>query len=145
MANSKIGTVRKNKLGKRVPLTEWMRGIVLAELIPRFGRACWYCGVELGEREIHIDHIQPLSGGGKDSIENLALSCMSCNRAKWDMQLIEFFDWVKRIRGLYKFPAKKAFEHLEAFCDHPNLTERRKSDKNSANGRDNGGKGGSNT
>lgn len=93
------------KSGKRVPLADYMRGIVLSELVQRFGYVCWYCGVELGLREMEIDHIKPLSRGGADTIHNLAIACFNCNRGKWDSDLIEFLDWIKRIKTLSKFPA----------------------------------------
>ena len=31
-----------------------------------------------------IDHVTPLSQGGDDTLENLALACLHCNRHKWD-------------------------------------------------------------
>lgn len=38
----------------------------------------------------NIDHIIPTSRGGKDSIENMVLSCQSCNSAKGNMTSEEF-------------------------------------------------------
>lgn len=102
-------SVNINKAGKRVPMHKEMRDIVLNLLIPKFGQLCWYCGVKLGLKEIHVDHIDPLSRGGEDVIYNLALACKSCNRGKWDLTLKEFFEWVKRLRWLDNFPAKDGF------------------------------------
>jgi len=96
--------------GKRVPMDDRLRGIVLSLMIPKFGCVCWYCGVELGVREIHIDHIDPLSRGGADTIHNLALACKNCNRAKWDSTLVEFTRWVNRLKSIEKFPAKDGFK-----------------------------------
>jgi 5-methylcytosine-specific restriction endonuclease McrA len=43
---------------------------------------CYLCGrlVPLGER--HVDHIMPLSKGGKHRPSNLAIACATCNRVK---------------------------------------------------------------
>lgn len=36
---------------------------------------------------MHIDHSVPLSAGGKTELENLCLSCISCNGAKHKFQM----------------------------------------------------------
>jgi hypothetical protein len=41
---------------------------------------CSYCGKRGGKLE--IDHVVPICRGGIDDIENMATSCMSCNRSK---------------------------------------------------------------
>lgn len=117
MRKQDIRAVKINKAGKRVPMNQAMRNIVLDLLIPKFGCVCWYCGIKLGLYEIHVDHINPLSKGGADNIYNLALACVSCNRAKWDMTLRQFFNWIKLIRVMEEYPAHPAFEHLEKYCD----------------------------
>lgn len=49
---------------------------------------CQYCGDLLNKKEITIDHIIPLSRGGKNTWENCVVSCVSCNTKKGD-NLIE--------------------------------------------------------
>lgn len=44
--------------------------------------ACYYCGKRMSGRMAHIDHIVPLSKGGKHCVENLCASCAPCNRSK---------------------------------------------------------------
>lgn len=69
----------------------------LKAIIERDGSDCRYCGktgrtkVFEGKRggnwlwiEHEIDHIIPLSKGGTNDIENLAVACRSCNRRKKD-------------------------------------------------------------
>ena len=111
-------TVRFSKSGKRVPLSKELRNIVLDLLTGKFGCVCWYCGINLGSKEIHIDHIDPLSKGGADTIHNLALSCVSCNRAKWDLSFAEFVRWVNRLRRMETFPAKDGFNAMIAYVDN---------------------------
>lgn len=54
---------------------------------------CYYCFIPFDENgeggyHFHRDHMQPLAGGGSDDIENIALTCASCNMDKggedWD-------------------------------------------------------------
>ncbi|WAM23476.1 HNH endonuclease [Myxococcus sp. NMCA1] len=46
-----------------------------------FGSACGYCGRELNRvaREGHVDHLIPLSLGGRNHIGNRVLACAACN------------------------------------------------------------------
>ncbi len=53
---------------------------------------CYYCARRVPIREIHFDHIIPLSKGGAHSVENLCVSCVSCNCSKHDKSLSE---WAK--------------------------------------------------
>ncbi len=45
---------------------------------------CAYCSKPLGVSSCHRDHVQPLSRGGKDVIENVVSSCGPCNWIKAD-------------------------------------------------------------
>lgn len=46
---------------------------------------CRYCGLELEYAEdIHFDHVYPWSKGGETTVENLVVSCETCNRKKGD-------------------------------------------------------------
>lgn len=41
-----------------------------------------YCGRKTPAVILEVDHVVPLSDGGRDEIENLATSCWDCNRGK---------------------------------------------------------------
>jgi 5-methylcytosine-specific restriction endonuclease McrA len=43
---------------------------------------CVYCHVSLNNRKCHVDHVIPLSQGGSNDADNLALTCVDCNQAK---------------------------------------------------------------
>lgn len=58
---------------------------------------CAWCG---SKEPSHIDHIIPLSRGGKHEFSNLRILCKICNEAKLDRTDEEFFAWVKAIRHL---------------------------------------------
>jgi 5-methylcytosine-specific restriction endonuclease McrA len=89
------------------------RFINIRELIRLYGRRCWYCGQRIdygGMNEsiqekvydstrIEIDHIISKSQGGDDSLDNLALACGNCNKAKWNQGILEFLKWLAHIRS----------------------------------------------
>lgn len=56
-------------------------------------RTCSYCGKPLTWSQYHCDHVEPVSRGGEDGMENLAASCEPCNRSKGAKRPQE---WVKR-------------------------------------------------
>lgn len=60
-----------------------------AELLARLAAAdgtCVYCRGSLGD-DMELDHIQPLSRGGSNSIENLVYACRDCNQRKFNRTL----------------------------------------------------------
>lgn len=57
------------------------------------GGVCKYCGGEANS----IDHIVPLSKGGKHSMANIQLICWHCNRAKNSFMPEEWDTWRKNI------------------------------------------------
>lgn len=53
---------------------------------------CAYCSEPVGE-EYHVDHVIPLSRGGGNGPDNLAIACPTCNRSKGAKLLSE---WTNR-------------------------------------------------
>src|SRR5690606_12006843 len=51
-------------------------------LLLRDDYQCQYCGRHPGVRELNIDHVLPRSRLGRDTWENLVVSCRSCNLKK---------------------------------------------------------------
>lgn len=61
-----------------------------------FSRAsCPYCLARLGD-DRHLDHIEPLAGGGLHAAFNLVPCCPRCNVSKGSMS---FADWIKTLEG----------------------------------------------
>jgi 5-methylcytosine-specific restriction endonuclease McrA len=54
---------------------------------------CAYCGQTHNPDELTIDHIIPVSQGGRNDITNICLACLSCNSSKSDRTPEE---WVNR-------------------------------------------------
>lgn len=61
-------------------LTPELRNLV----VERAGHVCAYCLIHQDDTVFgcHVDHIISLKHGGPTSVENLALACVFCNRAK---------------------------------------------------------------
>ena len=48
----------------------------------RDGFKCQYCGVDISRKDATLDHVLPLSHGGKNTYENTVCSCAKCNSDK---------------------------------------------------------------
>ena len=45
---------------------------------------CQYCGGIFRQRDLNLDHVVPLSRGGKSTWENVVCACVPCNTRKGD-------------------------------------------------------------
>src|ERR1051326_8295233 len=67
-------------------------------------KKCYYCGVSLINTETmeivacNIDHKQPSSRGGKDTVENTCLTCMPCNNYKGNLTEAEFMVVMDKVK-----------------------------------------------
>jgi len=52
---------------------------------------CFYCGKKVGN-SYHVDHIVPLSKGGSNGPENIAIACPTCNMSKGAKTPQEFME-----------------------------------------------------
>lgn len=57
---------------------------------------CVYCGGDISGGLHTIEHVIPLSRGGSNGLENIALACRSCNARKGDKLVTEFFETRRR-------------------------------------------------
>lgn len=69
-------------------------------VIHRAGGRCEYCHLSQTGQEatFHIDHIVPWAKGGRTSLGNLALACVSCSLRKESRQSAVDFQTGRRIR-----------------------------------------------
>lgn len=86
-------TVEERRTIKRLCNTgKWDERNAIVGVRARF--KCEYCGKDLFKnisnyKEWQLDHIVPISGGGQDDLENIALSCRFCNvvlKRKWNIK-----------------------------------------------------------
>lgn len=59
-------------------LTEWY------EILHNANGRCQYCGAEVGEGALTIEHMVPIMQGGSSTKENVTAICKKCNDAKND-------------------------------------------------------------
>ncbi len=57
---------------------------------------CQYCGRRFPAKELTMDHIVPLSKGGKTTKGNLAVCCKTCNIQKKSNLLMEWDPYLKK-------------------------------------------------
>ena len=59
--------------------------------------ACHYCGRMFPARELTMDHIVPVSRGGRTTKGNVAPCCKECNNAKKQLLPMEWEGHLKRL------------------------------------------------
>ena len=52
------------------------------KLVEQYGPYCWWCGCVLPPDKLTFEHMLPKSHGGSNSLENLRLACLGCNRSR---------------------------------------------------------------
>lgn len=57
---------------------------------------CYWCNVKL-KKDYHLDHYLPLSKGGKHVIENIVITCPTCNLRKNAKDPLEFANQLGRL------------------------------------------------
>ncbi|MCB2215470.1 HNH endonuclease [Desulfofustis glycolicus] len=57
---------------------------------------CYYCGQRVAHRDLTMDHLVPLTRGGRSTKDNLVPCCKECNNKKKSLLPIEWEDYLKR-------------------------------------------------
>ena len=70
------------------------------EVLKRDAFTCQYCGRSAPEVKLEVDHITPVSEGGKDTKENLVAACYSCNRGRSALSLRD--KYIKHTGGFFE-------------------------------------------
>lgn len=65
-------------MAERKPLSKRTR----FEVFKRDGFTCQYCGATPPSVILHVDHIDPVANGGKNTMDNLITACETCNQGK---------------------------------------------------------------
>ena len=68
----------------------------------RDGFRCVYCGVDVSKKTATLDHVLPVSMGGKTTFENTVTACITCNSNKGNNHKIK----------PKKMPVKPNYYHL---------------------------------
>lgn len=60
------------------------------EVYHKFSGHCAYCGLQMGVKGFHVDHVIPVAAGGPDHLANFFPACRHCNLLKSDSTLDQF-------------------------------------------------------
>ena len=60
---------------------------------------CHYCGRNVGKSALTMDHVVPLSRGGKSKKGNIVAACKECNNKKKYLLPIEWEDYLASIQN----------------------------------------------
>ena len=83
---------REKEKARRLRQTAWwMRKIQKGE--------CYYCHRKVGRNSLTMDHVLPLSRGGKSRKGNIVPSCKQCNSKKKYLLPIEWEEYLKSLSG----------------------------------------------
>lgn len=63
---------------------------------------CVLCGKSVKFKKMTVDHKIPLSQGGTNAMENLQLSCHTCNLMKSGLTETELYDRMKEMLAYHK-------------------------------------------
>lgn len=55
---------------------------------------CHYCGMKTASKELTLDHLVPVSRGGKSTKTNCVPACKSCNNKKKNLLPMEWEDYL---------------------------------------------------
>ena len=73
---------------------------VYEDNIKKYGTlTCYLCSKKIVIGDENLEHKTPISRGGTNSYENLAISCVSCNKRKGRKTLEEFAEMQKKRKG----------------------------------------------
>lgn len=59
---------------------------------------CYYCGSNVGAKNLTMDHIVPLSRGGKSKKGNIVPACKECNNRKKYLLPIEWEEYLNSLK-----------------------------------------------
>lgn len=88
--------ISENNYRRRIRMAAAKDGVTVTQrdwdrLIQRYDNKCAYCDCSL-DGCFTIDHVVPISKGGRHTIGNLVPACKPCNSSKRDLLL---FDWLR--------------------------------------------------
>ena len=58
---------------------------------------CYYCGKDFSPKELTMDHVVPVSRGGKSTKGNLVTACKDCNNKKKNLLPMEWQEYLDNL------------------------------------------------
>lgn len=93
----------KTKQQEREPISKRLR----FEVFKRDAFTCQYCGKKSPDVILEVDHIEPVSKGGKNTMLNLVTSCKECNSGKSNIRLSDTSAIEKQQKSLAELNEKQ--------------------------------------
>lgn len=90
-------------MAERKPLSKKLR----FEVFKRDDFTCQYCGKKAPDVVLEIDHIKPVSKGGKNELLNIVTACFECNRGKRNIELSDRQELEVQRKRLEELNAKR--------------------------------------
>lgn len=59
---------------------------------------CWYCGQQVGYHNLTMDHVIPLTRGGRSTKDNLVPCCKECNNKKKSLLPVEWEEYMTSLQ-----------------------------------------------
>lgn len=59
---------------------------------------CHYCGRQFPPKELTLDHIVPITRGGRSTRGNCVPACKECNNQKRDLLPLEWEEYLERLK-----------------------------------------------
>ena len=82
---------REKGRARKLRQTKWWRRKIARGI-------CYYCGAKVGNKNLTMDHLIPLSRGGTSSRDNIVPACKECNNKKKYMLPVEWEEYLKRLQ-----------------------------------------------
>jgi 5-methylcytosine-specific restriction endonuclease McrA len=57
---------------------------------------CYYCQIPISREQVTMDHVVPISRGGRSTAGNLVPACKSCNEKKRSLTPVEWDEFLQR-------------------------------------------------
>lgn len=125
--NFEMTEYQYNCENQRSLMTQELRNII----IQRDKGICQICGKKCNNNEIEIDHIRPVSKGGKTIASNLQVLCISCNRSKSNKWLSEIDTKSFKKNDLNNLSNENSSADWKEFEKKYNITKYNKTNPNS--------------
>ncbi|MDY6903085.1 MAG: HNH endonuclease [Thermodesulfobacteriota bacterium] len=81
----------KNK-AREIRQTQWWKQRIARGI-------CYYCGKKIPPRKLTMDHVVPLSRGGKSTKGNVVPACKACNTQKSRLVPVEWEEYLEKIQA----------------------------------------------
>jgi 5-methylcytosine-specific restriction endonuclease McrA len=81
---------KEKEKARRLRQTEWWRRKIQKGI-------CYYCHREMGRENLTMDHLVPLSRGGKSKKGNIVPACKECNNKKKYLLPVEWDEYLQKL------------------------------------------------